>query len=518
MWLFNTDPNLRNIADQLDAAGSDAANFGKRAMQTVQAVANGLGVYPKEFLLRSRIRTLKDYVNAPPHLGVTLDQIETLKSSPDPMINERTILAFMSAHKSLGEGTFDDDQTIMMDELLPPSGDGSADLLRLDPIEVGFDSYHSEFKLGDVVDGSRPCEREIVPTVANLPLPVGFKKRLDSLVYYAVRVSANAKLLFNPFGGTIRLTAYAAAQPFGSRIGPSRITESEFVVPADSAALRGIAGSDPCSDTGVGNCTSKRVQMTLAPNIDFDSAELQTPLAQMAKVGAGLTFDGIQKAQAAVMAPSLSEVGNYTIPNDLAAAEQFAKYFDEPAAAINGRGAYAFWAPVLSPLKLATGSREEALQEIFTGGASAGETTQPTTSLATPPGSMMSEAFMNAFKDNISRYIAALTTGQGENGEGFNIARILNPFPEGTNPKLPPTIAMTTLSQVRTSWNKPRDPDMVPAGRVGYSVKLVPLKMLQGRESGSGAHPTTDNSGSTWTNLLPAIDSEAEADLEAIEH
>jgi hypothetical protein len=512
MWLFNTDPNLRNISQQLESQSGNPAVFARKAMQTIQAVANGLGIYPKEFLLRSRIRTLQDYVNAPPRTSVKPDDIDPLRQGVDPMMNERVILAFQSAYKSLGEGTFDNEESITLDELLPVSGDGNANLLQLDPIEITFDSFHSEFKLGADTNGSRPCEREIVPTNANLPLPVGFKKRLDSLVYYAVRLSADAKLLFNPFGNSIRLTAYAAAQPFGSRIGPPRITESEFTVPDDPASLAGITSNDPCAS---GNCARKRIQMTLAPNIDFDSYELQDALAGLARDGTSITYSGILKAQAAIMSPSLSEVGRYTIPNDVAAAEQFQKYFDEPAAVINNVGTYAFWAPVVAPMKLATSSPEQVLQQIFAGGASTTQTSNPGGTV-TPGGQLVTEAFIEAFKANIGLYIAALRQGMGENGEGWNIARITNPIPE--NGRLPASIAASSIAQLRTSWNKPRDPDMHPTGRVGYSVKFVPLKMLQHRESGAGTQPTTDNSGTSWSNDLPEIDSEMENDLQAIEH
>jgi hypothetical protein len=525
LWMFNTDPNLKNVADQLDSMGTDATSASasaKRAMQTVQAVGNGLGIYPKEFLLRSRIRTLQSYINEGPKTGVTLEQVDEMKGGPDPMFNERTILAFMSAFKSLGEGTFDNDESITLDEMLPLSGTG-ADLLGLDPIEIGFDNYHSEFDLipgaNGQGDASKDCVRKLVPTVANLPLPVGFTKQLNKLVYYAVRVSADAKLIFNPFGGTVKLTAYAAAQPFGSRVGPSVISESEFTV-EDPSSATGFAGlGDPCAGAGgIGglSCNNKRSQLTIAGTINFDSYELQVPLAQMAQSGGTVTFSGIKDAEAAVMAPSLSEIGRYNFPNDLPANEMMQKFFDEPQSEVNGKRTYAFWAPILSPVKLATSSKEQAIQEIFTGGAAQTGETASANSTVVQSGKSVSAAFIQAFTDNIGRYIAALDLGQGEGGEGFNIARIVDPFPKEN--KLPPSMVMTTVAQARTSWNKPRDPDMISAGRVGYSVKLVPLKMLNHAESGAGAQPSTNNSGATWTNILQTPDSSADADLEFIEH
>jgi hypothetical protein len=200
----------------------------------------------------------------------------------------------------------------------------------------------------------------------------------------------------------------------------------------------------------------------------------------------------------------------------MTAIEMMQKFFDEPQSEVNGKRTYAFWAPILSPVKLATSSKEQAIQEIFTGGAAQTGETASANSTVVQSGKSVSAAFIQAFTDNIGRYIAALDLGQGEGGEGFNIARIVDPFPKEN--KLPPSMVMTTVAQARTSWNKPRDPDMISAGRVGYSVKLVPLKMLNHAESGAGAQPSTNNSGATWTNILQTPDSSADADLEFIEH
>jgi len=522
LWLLNTDPNLKNVSDALRGqSGADPnASSAVRAMETIQAVANGLGIYPREFLLRSRVRTLQGYVNESGKTGVTLESIDPFRGDIDPMAHERTILAFMSAFKSLGEGAFSR-ENITLDEMLPPAGDGGSDLLGLDPIEVQFDNYHSEFELvpNGRGNGSADCKRQLVPTLANPPLPVGFTKKLDKLVYYAVRVTADAKLLFNPFGGSIRISTYAAAQPFGSRIGP-QVGAAEFTIEDfSSATLLGPDG-DPCRiNAPLLTCFNKRSHMELAPGIDFDSYALQTPLVQMTQVNQVVTFGGIQTAIDAAMTPSLSEIGKYTFPNDLPNDEKIQKFFDEPAAAINGKQTYAFWAPVLSPAKLATGSPEQALQEIFSGGAvSSGQTSTAVGTTISQGGKGVTSAFVQAFTDSIGRYVASLREGVGENGEGFNVVRLTNPFPASENGQLPPSIVMTTAKQARTSWNEPRDPDMISAGRVGYSIKLVPLKMLRNAETGSGAKPSTNNAGANFTNLLPGIDATADADLEKIEH
>ena len=48
------------------------------------------------------------------------------------------------------------------------------------------------------------------------------------MTYYALRLKAKAKVLFSPFGD-VTLKAYSAAQPFGSRIGPT-FQESDFTM------------------------------------------------------------------------------------------------------------------------------------------------------------------------------------------------------------------------------------------------------------------------------------------------
>jgi len=66
----------------------------------------------------------------------------------------------------------------------------------------------------------------------------GFQKRQDILTYFAVRVKAKPNLLFMPQAWVEaafpELEAYAAAKPFGSRIGPKSTTD--FLVPVPGRA------------------------------------------------------------------------------------------------------------------------------------------------------------------------------------------------------------------------------------------------------------------------------------------
>ena len=50
--------------------------------------------------------------------------------------------------------------------------------------------------------------------------PLGFVKNPDILTYYAVKGESYFTGLMSPFTSPIKMVAYAAAKPFGGRIGP----------------------------------------------------------------------------------------------------------------------------------------------------------------------------------------------------------------------------------------------------------------------------------------------------------
>src|SRR5581483_6971778 len=82
------------------------------------------------------------------------------------------------------------------------------------------------------MDGTDPKEcQTYLETLKDNPI-IGVFKTPQSHVFYAVKLTAKAHLLFNPFplgkpDDGIDLTAYATAQPFGSRIGPSFPTQQD---------------------------------------------------------------------------------------------------------------------------------------------------------------------------------------------------------------------------------------------------------------------------------------------------
>lgn len=114
-----------------------------------------------------------------------------------------------------------------MTELLPATGDAPskfaqnpAILTKFDDINGPFTVAYSQF-LREVINGNEGGCRQLRQLVEIPSFPYGVHKNPSIVTYYAVKLSAKAKLLFNPFGrgAPVTLTAYSAAKPFGSRIG-----------------------------------------------------------------------------------------------------------------------------------------------------------------------------------------------------------------------------------------------------------------------------------------------------------
>src|SRR6185437_5424366 len=108
-------------------------------------------------------------------------------------------------------------------------------------------------------------------------------------------------------------------------------------------------------------------------------------------------------------------------------------------------------------------------------------------------------------------YMTALKSGKGQNGEGFNIVRLPDPFSyrptAGANGaqilpggaiRLTGDVMLMAPSDVKTSWNDFNDGDLRAQGRTGYSVKFVSFQTLL---TGNGV--STDGQGTHWTNALP---------------
>ncbi len=536
LWLWNTDPELKNIDNDLKAtSGSmkpEQVADAQATLTIVKGLSHGLGLVPKLLLLAKRVRTLETYVNDQPRT-LTLAAVNKLEAAGDVMKKERSIQAFYSAYYSLGNHTFSDESKISLDELIPGS-ENKATLLKLTEKKIGFDAFFMDMHIdkdkidadGKVACEARPVAFAVGSTEAS-QVPVAFSKDLKTLTYYAVRLRAPAKLLFNPFGADMELTAYAAAQPFGSRIGPQEsMIEGDFATTSVAPQLAQCAGAANAAagamtaGSGGGTCIGQlpNLRMTEAGTSWMSEGAQGSFYGAMLSAGATngtgqvkINSDLLEKAYQMAMIPNPIEQTKYNIPADLET-DPFLSYFN------NSEKAYAFWAPIQSPDEKGGDDPKELLNSIFSG-VSTGAIGDETPGAAGGEGTDYQALFGPAFYAGFERYITeGLKTGNGEDHDGFDIARIVDPFstrPDGAGGPVG-KISVAPLSaddpkKSRSSWNDVRDGKFVEAGRIGYSVKYVSFKTLLTRNQSS-------DGGTSWTNTPKAIDSIAENDFPKLSH
>lgn len=244
----------------------------KRAIsQNVPIVSSDRpGAWVNSIELAIRMRNLESIVNRPPvpqpictgGAGdcLNVDSLNT-ESQHIPM-NERPVKAFWSAYRNLGGGPEKQEQSIarnfklteippnpypaapntLSSFLIPPgavigqSGVSAMtkSYLDLKAYPVNLVTFFTTFvsttrasTLGDGVQAEAACGG----TKTALPVPgfvLGFAKNPEVLTYYAVKGETSFIGLFFPFRerSGIELKAYAAAKPFGGRIGPRLFNDS----------------------------------------------------------------------------------------------------------------------------------------------------------------------------------------------------------------------------------------------------------------------------------------------------
>ncbi len=489
LWLWNSDPDLTNLQQGAPPALQKAIN-------TIRGLALGIGLLPREVLLRSRIETLKGYVNEPAQTNVTVDSASQLLSGDDPNAVERTIEAFYSAFYTLGENTFESGG-VVMDELTPDA------LIVLNDIKIKFDAYAVGLNMSGSMTASQQasdCTPQVENDTIQSPFPIGVVKDPKTLTYYAIRLKAKAHVLFSPFGD-VTLKAYSAAQPFGSRIGPP-IDETGFLRPAESTgALQPPPGSNNFNFAlKIPNLPIREQGDSAGQGNGWDTQEALAAFYNGFK-GVGqngnmqsIDQDAINRALMTAMAPNPYEGNKYNIPTDMTI-DPFVHYFDT-------HGVLAFWAPIFPPSKASQADSEiQSLVQSLMGDTR-----------------VDSAAFKQALTLELTNYVSALKKGQGEPiggaAEDFNIAYIQD---SQHLPGSPPTLinaqgglTLTDPNKIKTSWNSVLNGDFRQAGRVGYSVKFVSFPSLLG-------HTSPTNGSDTWSNSLNA-DGEANLDLSFIQH
>lgn len=515
-WLWNTDPSLDEVTKKLAAAGGDTEYI--QRLQVLRALANGLGLIPREIFLRKRIDTLNRYVNFKPQTGVNVKAANALKGGADWAMHERTVQSFLSAFHTLGGATFPD-ENVTLDEILPEGKDG-ANLLALKDLTTEFDAFATDFAIDNsdvcsadvanknddpVASRNKGCVQCLVSytqseQISGFKPVIGVAKDPTVLTYYAIRLQAKAKLLFSPYGD-LTLSAYAAAQPFGSRIGPSA-KEAFFSSPGTPAS-------------GVFTRCNNITCIGSIPNLPMKEGDPAQPTLQngwaqndilyhlfrggFAVAGGGvqqsISADDLKRAYHVAMAPNPWEMGRYLIPND-ANDDPFIETF-------GAKGTRAIWAPLFVGSSTAANANPAA--EII------GFMNQQAAKLSTQSKAVQSifnPAAQAALASQINEYVnTSLRNGKGEDGEGLNVVRITDPLHTRFDlsgqksplaPTVPDSIMMRDAKRLKTAWNDVLGTENQAKGRTGYSVKFVPLNTLR------SASNVTTNGTDSFSNRLPA--------------
>ncbi|EQC45323.1 Tad domain-containing protein [Bacteriovorax sp. Seq25_V] len=253
------------------AAMSYAFSTGTQAMSDVPIVAgNKIGAWIKATELALRMRNLEMITNRPPVDEICQDgcanSLNRLVSDDESFgfpINERPAKAFQAAFKSLGGGKYKNQDgfagSLRITELRPnaytpmagslseflipkdtgfeyPDGEGPTNKYYVDliPMLANYATFFTTFaSLSGSLDeygipdaGDVTTEASCFSSKTAMPVPgyiIGFMKNPQVLTYYAIKGEAKFIGLLNPFirDGGINLKAYAAAKPYGGRIGPA---------------------------------------------------------------------------------------------------------------------------------------------------------------------------------------------------------------------------------------------------------------------------------------------------------
>ena len=242
------------------AAMSWAYSSGIRDIPGAPLVAtNRPGAWPQALELGMRMRNLEMIVNrAPVTTPMDLAAVNALASqAPQIGLNERPVKAFMSAFRNMSGGKYKSNDggsskdefasSFKLVELAPQPFAAAAvpvsaflipstatlalqkHYLDLQAVPLNYATMFTTF--ATTSNQFEPgIESEAACNVSKTAMPVpgyilGFVKNPSVLTYYAVKGEAEFTGLFFPRNSddqprSIKLTAYAAAKPFGGRIGP----------------------------------------------------------------------------------------------------------------------------------------------------------------------------------------------------------------------------------------------------------------------------------------------------------
>lgn len=226
---------------------------------TPVVATNRPGAWPQALELAMRMRNLEMIVNRPP-VPRPIDFNEAVQLSNQGVsfgLNERPVKAFMSAYRNLSGGKYKSEsgngqdefsQSFKLTEIAPTPYQAQPNTvssflipntfkfpeaqpattkhyLDLQAMPINYSTMFSTFAArSGTYEGSTTSEGACVISKTAMPIPgyiLGFAKNPEVMTYYAVKGEAEFTGLFFPGStGSVKLTAYAAAKPFGGRIGP----------------------------------------------------------------------------------------------------------------------------------------------------------------------------------------------------------------------------------------------------------------------------------------------------------
>ncbi len=525
-WLYNTDTENGILG----------------GINDLKHLSKDLGIIPANLLLLARIGVLQSYLNAPPRRDVNIQAVKAMEQERELAAVERTVLAFKSAHHTLSTGGNEDtaygvlqnNDDIKMHELIPsgsPSmnliggGGATADLLNLDVLYLPAFSIFYTFsgvnsptgEGGGAAVGNDDCGARLgfIP-VPNGTLPLGVYKSKNHRAYYAVALDAKAHLMFNPFGEDLRLRAYSAAAPFGSRIGPyytdaqmrdmflTRYKDipRDFFLPAIEVPESFMVPSITFNEAGV---KMEHNGMLRAYNNFLSTLPMPEVTGNRAATAA-IHESTYLKATEVAVGPDPMEVGRYNIPVEYTYADAsgqeaintgFNKYFDPRG------GYYHFWAP-LQPLDNSRGGSSQTPAQRIVGAIQTftGSTYEDAT------GRNVRVSMLNGLQLGLDQYLARISQPNPDRRlaeDTDRIVSLMNPLKQKqyfAQFRVGGTTKVGNPQELATSW-----PATNPAGittREGYSVKIVSLSTLVmgGGSTPSGNTNNPDNDG-PWAPVNP---------------
>ena len=278
-----------------------------------QIAAERPGAWVESIELALRMRNLEMMVNLPPidtpicaspSAGIPCRPIQEIEANAEIPLYERPVKAFWSAFRNLGGGSNKASsgnqdsfsKTFTLTEIPPrpfnappsslsgfliPTGEAlqkhyldlQAFSLNLATFYTTFTSVSGKFQ-AEGLDVTR-AEAACTSSKTALPVPgyiLGFIKNPAVMTYYAVKGEAYYTGLFFPFADTrgIKMSAYAAAKPFGGRIGPRLFSispDGERVLPRNEPGLSRSAPYVSGFDTNVfGDRWEPGLPLPISPN------------------------------------------------------------------------------------------------------------------------------------------------------------------------------------------------------------------------------------------------------------